>query len=109
MKKNLLKIAIFAVFIISFLPFFVLADPPDMIETFDLFTFLTGLRYWFFFVVITLGVIFVIYGGYLFMTAEGDPAKITKAKSQVIYALVGSAVVLLAAALISFLANFLQQ
>ncbi len=113
--KKLLKIIVLTCLFLGFLifPNLIIAndpleDAPTMPDRFNLFTFLIGLQNWFFFVVITLAVIFVIYGGYMFMTAQGDPQRLTNAKKQVIYALVGAGVVLLAVAAINFLAEFLQ-
>lgn len=41
-------------------------------------------------------VIMFIYAGFLFVSSEGDPSKITKAKSAVVWAIVGIVVGILA-------------
>ncbi len=53
-----------------------------------------------------LGVIAVfalIYGGYLYLTAAGNPEQVEKAKKTLIYAIIGIVVVLLLWAILSFL------
>lgn len=44
-----------------------------------------------------IAVVFIIKGGIEFMVSQGDPAKIQKAKRELIYAIVGLAIVILAA------------
>ena len=43
---------------------------------------------------IPVAVLFIIYSGFLFVTAQGDEAKITKAKSSLWWAIIGTAVLL---------------
>ncbi len=50
---------------------------------------------------VPIATIMVIVSGFYFMTAQGDPGKIDKAKSVLLWALIGMAVVLLAKAAIS--------
>ena len=38
--------------------------------------------------------VMIIYSGFLFVTAQGDPAKLTKAKESLLYAVIGSAILL---------------
>lgn len=49
-----------------------------------------------------LAVIFVIVGGYKYVTSGGDSSKVSSAKSTVMYALVGLVVVALAQILVKF-------
>lgn len=44
-----------------------------------------------------IAVIFIIKGGIEFMVSQGDPGKIQKAKKELIYAIIGLAIVILAA------------
>ncbi|MCR4306787.1 MAG: pilin, partial [Candidatus Yonathbacteria bacterium] len=41
-----------------------------------------------------IAVLFIIYAGFLFVTAQGDPTKITKAKNAFTWAIIGTAVLL---------------
>lgn len=49
-----------------------------------------------------VAVIFLIYGGFLYIYSAGDPGKVKKAKDTIIYAILGIVVAVLAAAIINF-------
>jgi len=53
---------------------------------------------WFFLIAIALAIIFAIWGGFLLMTAAGEPEKVAKGRQWVMWAGVGIAVALLAKA-----------
>lgn len=50
-----------------------------------------------------IAVIVIIIGGVLYMTAQGDPAKITTAKKAILYAVIGLVVALLSFAIVNFI------
>lgn len=50
-------------------------------------------------------VIIIMIGGIKFITSGGDPNKISSAKNTVLYAMIGLAVIVLAASLISFIVS----
>ena len=50
-------------------------------------------------------VIVIIYAGITFVTAAGNPSKISQAKTMLIYAVVGLAVAILAYAMVNFVIN----
>lgn len=50
-------------------------------------------------------VIVIIYAGITFVTAAGNPSKISQAKTMLIYAVVGLAVAILAYAIVNFVIN----
>jgi hypothetical protein len=52
-----------------------------------------------------VAVIFVIYGGISMITSEGDPQKTANARNTIINSLVGLAIAVMAAAIISFIAG----
>jgi len=52
-----------------------------------------------FFALITVSVIFVIMGGFLFIQSQGSPEKLATAKSYIVYAIIGVLVGLLAKAI----------
>ncbi len=56
-----------------------------------------------------VGVLLVIYGGFIWMTSQGDPAKIEKAKKILINAGVGLVIVLSALAITQFILNALAD
>jgi len=49
-----------------------------------------------------LAVIMIIYGGFLFMTSAGNPEKVKKGKSTILYGLVGLIIALLAFVIVNF-------
>ncbi|MDO8524564.1 MAG: pilin [bacterium] len=51
---------------------------------------------WVFFLLTILAVLMIIYGGFVYITAAGDPAKATTAKSILTFAVIGLAIALLA-------------
>lgn len=50
-------------------------------------------------------VIMIIIGGFRFITAAGDSSRVASARSSIIYALVGIAIVVLAQSLVKFVLN----
>ncbi len=49
-----------------------------------------------------ISVIVIIVGGFFYITSQGDPGKISKAKSAILYAVIGLVVSLLAFAIVNF-------
>jgi len=80
---------------------------PD-VSSFDPFDILWKALNWFFNIVIILGVIFVIYAGFTYITSGGDPTKTKKALQILMYALIGIAIAILAKALIRLVAEFIS-
>lgn len=56
-----------------------------------------------------VAVIFVIYGGISYTTSAGDPSKLQKAKTMIIYALIGLAIVALAEVITAFVSNIIRE
>lgn len=52
-----------------------------------------------------LAVIVIIFGGFTYMTAQGDPGKLTKARNTILYGVIGLVVALLAFAIVNFVLN----
>jgi hypothetical protein len=55
-----------------------------------------------------LVVIMFIYAGFLFLTAQGDPTKISTAKKMVIWGIIGVIIALLSYSIVTFITNFLN-
>jgi len=51
---------------------------------------------WFFYILILLVTVFIIYGGFVIVTASGDPEKAGKGKQVLTFAIMGLAIALLA-------------
>ena len=55
-----------------------------------------------------LAIIFVIYGGFLFIKAEGDPGKVAKGKKTLTAAIIGVAIALLASVIVNTIIGVLS-
>ena len=64
---------------------------------------------WFFTIFLLVAIIFLIWSAFLYLTAAGDPTKVSKAKTALIYAIVGIAVALLAGGLTDLVGNILEE
>lgn len=53
-----------------------------------------------------IALIFVIYGGILYVTSGGDPEKTTKARNTLLYAIIGIVVVVLAYAIVTWASSW---
>ncbi len=55
-----------------------------------------------------IAVLLVVYGGFLWMTSAGDPAKVEKAKKVLLNAIIGLIIILLAFVIVSFVIRSIQ-
>ena len=60
-------------------------------------------------IISTVALIFIIIGGYNYMTSAGDPGKVKKAKDTLTYAIIGLVVVILAAVIVNFVINAVKN
>ncbi len=69
---------------------------PDIKGTHDVFTILDNVRniLWAFLAVVVI--IMFVWAGIIFVTAEGDPGKVERARSRVLYGIIGLIVAALA-------------
>jgi len=65
----------------------------------------TTISNWFFWIAGLVVVIVIVYGGIMYGTAGGDEDKMAKAKTIIIYALIGVVIILSAWAVVSFIAG----
>lgn len=68
-----------------------------------------GAIQWFVAIAGIVSAIFVVYGGISYATSAGDPGKLQKAKSMIIYALIGLAIVALAEIITAFVTNIIKD
>lgn len=59
-------------------------------------------------VVGSLAVLFLMYGGFQYITANGDSGQITRAKNTILYAAAGIVITLAAASIVAFVGNTAQ-
>lgn len=69
---------------------------------------ITGLINWVIGVSGVMSAIFVVYGGIMYMTSNGDPNRTQKAKNMIMYALIGLAIVALSSVISGFVANMIR-
>lgn len=62
---------------------------------------------WAFTILLVVAVVFLIIAGFWFVTAQGDPEKINKARQMLINALIGIAIALLAKGLVAVIGSIL--
>lgn len=55
-----------------------------------------------------VAVVFVVYGGFMFVTSQGEPAKIVSARKAILNAVIGLIIVILASQIVKFIAKFLS-
>lgn len=60
---------------------------------------------WVFAIFVAISVIFIVISAFEFVTAQGDPAKITKARMSLVYAVIGIAIALLAVGIPTVIRN----
>lgn len=60
---------------------------------------------WVFAIFVAISVIFIVVSAFEFVTAQGDPTKITKARMSLIYAVIGIAIALLAVGIPTVIRN----
>ncbi|MEZ4180339.1 MAG: pilin [Candidatus Doudnabacteria bacterium] len=73
-------------------------DPQDLVR---------NIIEWALYIGAMLAVLFIIYGGYLYLTSGGNDSQVKKGKETVIYALVGLVVIVMAWVIVQTVYNFL--
>ena len=63
---------------------------------------------WLFNLAIPVAVVMIVYAGVIFLTSRGDPAKVTKAKQILLYAVVGLAIILIGKGFITLIESILN-
>lgn len=73
----------------------------------DIYNIATNVLGWFYAFFFVIAAIFIIIAAFNYLTAQGDPEKVGKAKSMIIYAVIAIVVALLAVTFKVFVENFL--
>jgi hypothetical protein len=110
-KKNKIFLAALA-FMIFVLPFIIFAqdvsiENPVTVSTVE--DFLRGVSWFLWALVVAIVPIMMIWAGILFVTSEGNPERVKKAKNLVTYIIVGIVVALVASGITTLLANILSE
>lgn len=72
-------------------------------------TMITNTIQWVIGIAGAISLIFIVYGGISYITSAGDPNKVQKAKSMILYALIGLAIVALAEAITAFVSSTIRN
>ncbi len=110
MDKNLVNKIIAAALLLSPLAAFAqVTSPPGAVVTSigDVMRIVETAVNWAFSLILILAVLFIFYSAWLYMTAGGDPETVTKAKKNLLYAVIGIVIALLARSIIALVRNFL--
>lgn len=63
---------------------------------------------WIFNLAIPIAVAMIVYAGILFLTAAGEPAKVTKAREVLMYAVIGLAIILIGSGFVTLIQSILE-
>ena len=90
MKKILFSLILLSLLFVPYLT--LVADNYEEVDPDRLIELLRRILGWITTAFVVIATMFLIYAGYLFMTASGDETKVTKARDMLKYALIGIAV-----------------
>jgi len=97
MKRIILSLILVGLLV---LPAVSLAQAPRSAPTVSVIKVLDNIVDWLFSILLIIAVIWLIVAGYYFITAQGDPERIAKARNMVLYALIGVLIAFLARGLV---------
>jgi cell division protein FtsW (lipid II flippase) len=101
MKNKIFKIITAA----SLFPFLAFAQVDSPEKVVDL---VNTLAVWLYNILIAASVVMIIIAAFNFLSSGGDQEKVTKARQQIIYAVIAVAVAILATGIIKLVQNFLS-
>lgn len=84
---------------------FSLDNPLQAENILDLINIITT---WLFMIAIPIAVVMIVWAGVIFLTSQGEPAKITKARQILLYAVVGLAIILIGKGFITLIESILN-
>ena len=82
---------------------------PATVRTQDLPTLIRTVINWALYLSAIVAVIFIIIGGFMYITSAGDPAKATKGRTTLVNALIGLAIIILSYMIVQVVYNFLTH
>jgi hypothetical protein len=108
-KKYLLGLTLVSLLAVSLLalPAKGLAQGNNSWSNLNVETTLAKIVNWLITISFAVAALFIVFAAFTFITAGGDPEKINTARNQVLYALIGVAVALLAWGLVTFIKSAL--
>ncbi len=110
MKKNIKNINLLIAGItalillpLSWSPSVLAEDEYAHVEEVNIFEALNNIANYAFTLLLIVGVIAIIWAGFMFITAQGDPDKVNKAKKFLVYAIIGIFVAVLARGIVGLI------
>ena len=85
-----------------------LADPPDLVIVGE-GGVLDKITNWLFGIFLGVATIYIIIAGFFFVTAQGNPEKLTKAKRAILYAVIGIGIAIISASLKNFIKMIIES
>jgi len=107
MNKTILLILI-GVGILGMTPVDAATEFPDPLGGQTLADIVGNISKWLLNLAIILGPVLLVIGGIIFMTAAGDPNRISTAKRIILWTIVGFLIILLAGGIVSVVKNLLE-
>jgi len=104
MKKIISALVLITLLVLPVVGLAQAEDIPD-VELDEALVNITNFMFW---VLMAVAVIFLIAAGISFVTAQGDPEKVKKARDYVLYALIGVVVGVMAKGLTTFLEKIIK-
>jgi hypothetical protein len=105
--KKFIKAAVVAAYALPLAAFASNIDANTFTKN-NLANFINGMAAWFAGIIFAISVLIILYAAFLFVTAAGNEDKVTKAKSTIVYGLIGIAVAMLAFGVREILVSFLS-
>ena len=102
-KTTILTFVILSLFVAPVL--FAQQTPPPDVDPWSAVETITNLVFG---VLLAVAVLAIIYAGFLFITAQGEGEKVSRARNTLMYAIVGIVVALLARGLVNYLHELFQ-
>lgn len=103
MKKILPILFLIGLFVV---PVMVFAQPPEGITIEGV---IQNVLYYLYVILFSLALVFLVYGGFLFVTAAGSEEQVGKARKIILYALIGVAIALVSRAAIDFVETIITR
>ncbi|MCK4520867.1 hypothetical protein KAT95_03350 [Candidatus Parcubacteria bacterium] len=104
--KKIISVLILASLLV--LPLGILAYTEPTLPSTELDAALENITNFLFWLLMAVAIIFLIVAGITFVTAQGDPEKVKKARDYVLYALIGVVIGVMAKGLTTFLSKIIQ-
>ena len=105
--KKIIKIAVAAAYALPVTAFASNIDANTFVRN-NIGNFINGIAAWFAGIIFAFSILVILYAAFLFITAAGNEEKVTKAKTTIVFGLIGITVAMLAFGIKTILVSFLM-